>query len=141
VLRTSVGLTGPVDLVIATGHDFMRMLLHEFLELSLPDRVILRANSGRQLLELSALHRPALVVADYQLPDFAGPELIARLRSATPNTRVILITSTSNEHRAAAFAAGARACVSEDLLAVALLPQVLQVLDEGIPNGSCGGKR
>jgi two-component system cell cycle response regulator len=59
---------------------------------------ILRANSGKEALELFAKHAPPIVITDWMMPDLNGPEICKRIRSQSQNgyTYVILLTSMSD---------------------------------------------
>src|SRR6202007_902389 len=56
---------------------------------------ILPAKTGREALDLFALHRPGLVITDWLMPDLSGIELCQRLRARFKDTftHVILLTS------------------------------------------------
>ena len=71
---------------------------------------ILRANSGKEALELFAKHAPPIVITDWMMPDLNGPDLCKRIRSESQNgyTYVILLTSMSdNESLLKGLEAGA----------------------------------
>jgi two-component system cell cycle response regulator len=71
---------------------------------------ILRANSGKEALELFAKHAPPIVITDWMMPDLDGPDLCKRIRSGSQNgyTYVILLTSMSdNESLLKGLEAGA----------------------------------
>src|ERR1700687_5403334 len=71
---------------------------------------ILRANSGKEALDLFAKHSPPIVITDWMMPDLNGPDLCKRIRSESRNgyTYVILLTSMSdNESLLKGLEAGA----------------------------------
>ena len=57
------------------------------------------AKSGREALELYAQHAPAIVITDWMMPDFSGPELCERIRGDVQRlyTYVIVLTSISEK--------------------------------------------
>ncbi len=71
---------------------------------------ILRANSGKEAMDLFAKHAPPIVITDWMMPDLNGPDLCKRIRSESQNgyTYVILLTSMSdNESLLKGLEAGA----------------------------------
>jgi len=71
---------------------------------------LLFAKSGEEALRFFQEHRPAVVITDWMLPDFSGPELCQRIRSDAQNsyTYLILLTSmTEKDSVVKGLAAGA----------------------------------
>jgi two-component system chemotaxis response regulator CheY len=71
---------------------------------------LLFAKSGEEALRFFQEHRPAVVITDWMLPDFSGPELCQRIRSDAQNsyTYIILLTSmTEKDSVVKGLAAGA----------------------------------
>lgn len=54
--------------------------------------VIGRAHNGREALDLVAEHRPDLVLMDINMPGMVGIEASKRMRKASPDTRVIVLS-------------------------------------------------
>jgi two-component system chemotaxis response regulator CheY len=57
------------------------------------------AQNGRQALDLYGQHAPAIVITDWMMPDFSGPELCERIRSHAQRayTYIIVLTSISEK--------------------------------------------
>jgi len=57
------------------------------------------AKTGSEALELYAQHAPAIVITDWMMPDFSGPELCERIRSHAQRayTYIIVLTSISEK--------------------------------------------
>src|SRR5882724_3941986 len=57
------------------------------------------AQNGREALELYGQHVPAIVITDWMMPDFSGPELCERIRSHAQraHTYIIVLTSISEK--------------------------------------------
>jgi two-component system cell cycle response regulator len=71
---------------------------------------LLFAKSGEEALRYFQEHRPAVVITDWMLPDFSGPELCQQIRSDAQNsyTYIILLTSmTEKDSVVKGLAAGA----------------------------------
>jgi len=73
---------------------------------------VLMAHTGRQGLDLAAKVKPDLILVDFQLPDFTGVDLCARLRqipTVRPSTPILLFSAgaAGRRHRLDAYRAGA----------------------------------
>ena len=57
------------------------------------------AQNGREALELYGQHAPAIVITDWMMPDFSGPELCERIRTHAQRayTYIIVLTSISEK--------------------------------------------
>jgi diguanylate cyclase (GGDEF)-like protein len=57
------------------------------------------AKNGREALELYAQHAPAIIITDWMMPDFSGPELCERIRADAQRlyTYIIVLTSISEK--------------------------------------------
>jgi two-component system cell cycle response regulator len=57
------------------------------------------AKNGGEALELYAKHAPAIVITDWMMPDFSGPELCERIRGQAQRayTYIIVLTSISEK--------------------------------------------
>ena len=60
---------------------------------------VLFAKNGREALDVFAEHRPALVITDWTMPDFSGPELCQRIRRDFQEHYSYLILLTSNTNK------------------------------------------
>ena len=68
------------------------------------------AKTGSEALELYAQHAPAIVITDWMMPDFSGPELCERIRSHGQRayTYILVLTSiTEKDNVVKGLAAGA----------------------------------
>ena len=75
---------------------------------------IREAADGREALSLFKAHRPAVVVLDLNLPGIGGLETIARLRSADPLARVLVLSMHDDPiHVTRALRAGAAGYVTK----------------------------
>jgi diguanylate cyclase (GGDEF)-like protein len=53
------------------------------------------AKNGREALALYSQHAPAIVITDWMMPDFSGPELCERIRGHAQRTYTYIIVLTS----------------------------------------------
>ena len=80
---------------------------------------------GRAALAQAQELRPEVMLIDLAMPDMPGLELIARLRAADLETRIIALTMLDTEEfRKAALAAGADDFVPKDAVTTELLPAI-----------------
>jgi DNA-binding NarL/FixJ family response regulator len=75
----------------------------------------LAARTGAEALELVRRFRPHVALVDLFLSEESGADVSMLIRSASPSTRVLLISGAGRMSPAAAKAAGASGFVSKDL--------------------------
>ena len=88
------------------------------------------ASDGAQALASMQEDRPDLVLLDMSIPGVSGPEVLAAVKNdpATTEVRVIVVTATGEEGRAAAMASGADHYFTKPFSPIALLNAVEEVL-------------
>jgi DNA-binding NarL/FixJ family response regulator len=70
--------------------------------------VVAEAGDGRQAVELARSHRPDVALLDIRMPVMDGLAAATELRSAAPETRVVMLTTFSeDEYIARALSSGA----------------------------------
>jgi DNA-binding NarL/FixJ family response regulator len=70
------------------------------------------AVDGRGAVELVAAEHPDLALVDYRMPRLAGPELVAAVKEASPETLIAVYTADADANLAeAVFEAGAVALI------------------------------
>ncbi|MBI5187519.1 MAG: response regulator [Nitrospirae bacterium] len=66
------------------------------------------ASSGKEAIRLFNSERPNIMILDIGLPDMDGLELLSKVKTASPDTKVIVTTGYSNtEIQQKAFSLGA----------------------------------
>jgi CheY-like chemotaxis protein len=134
VMADGIEVHRSADVLIVESREPIRLLLRQFIELSLPCPAVVEAADGEGALELACLQRPWLALMYLGARDFDGIDFITQLRSAQPRTRVIGIVAEqddiAHQFTARALAAGAYACVREFDIATDLLQHLLQCLDD-----------
>jgi CheY-like chemotaxis protein len=115
-------------ILIVEDHPTMREAMRLVLEGEGFD--IDEASDGAQAL--SAVHEepPDLVLLDMSIPGVSGPDVLAAVKNdpATSAVRVIVVTATGEEGRAAAMAGGADHYFTKPFSPIALLHAVEEVL-------------
>jgi CheY-like chemotaxis protein len=115
-------------ILIVEDHPTMREAMRLVLEREGFD--IDEASDGDQALASVRNNPPDLVLLDMSIPGTAGPDVLAALKSdpATSEVRVIVVTATGEEGRAAAMAGGADHYFTKPFSPIALLQAVEEVL-------------
>jgi CheY-like chemotaxis protein len=115
-------------ILIVEDHPTMREAMRLVLEGEGFD--IDEASDGAQAL--SAVHQepPDLVLLDMSIPGVSGPDVLAAVKRdpTTSEVRVIVVTATGEEGRAAAMAGGADHYFTKPFSPIALLQAVEEVL-------------
>jgi CheY-like chemotaxis protein len=115
-------------ILIVEDHPTMREAMRLVLEGEGFD--IDEASDGAQALAAVQEERPDLVLLDMSIPGVSGPEVLAAVKSdpSTSEVRVIVVTATGEEGRAAAMAGGADHYFTKPFSPIALLNAVEEVL-------------
>jgi CheY-like chemotaxis protein len=115
-------------ILIVEDHPTMREAMRLVLEREGFD--IDEASDGDQALAAVQEGAPDLVLLDMSIPGTAGPDVLAAVKSdpATSEVRVIVVTATGEEGRAAAMAGGADHYFTKPFSPIALLQAVEEVL-------------
>jgi DNA-binding NarL/FixJ family response regulator len=90
--------------------------------------VVGQGRTGLEALEQSARLKPDLVLLDLAMPEMNGLEAAQRIKAQPQPPKVVILTLHDDpEHRAAALAAGADACLAKARLTADLLPLIRQL--------------
>jgi CheY-like chemotaxis protein len=115
-------------ILIVEDHPTMREAMRLVLEGEGFD--IDEASDGARALSAVREEPPDLVLLDMSIPGVSGPDVLAAVKSdpATSEVRVIVVTATGEEGRAAAMAGGADHYFTKPFSPIALLQAVEEVL-------------
>jgi CheY-like chemotaxis protein len=118
-------------ILIVEDHPTMREAMRLVLEREGFD--IDEAADGDQALVAVRERAPDLVLLDMSIPGASGPEVLAAVKDdpATSDVRVIVVTATGEEGRAAAMASGADHYFTKPFSPIALLQAVEEVIGPG----------
>lgn len=82
-----------IRVLVAEDQAMVLGALAALLETEQDLEVVARAPDGQQALDLTAEHRPDVVLTDIEMPGLTGLELAAELRRRGPRPRVIILTT------------------------------------------------
>ena len=108
----------PLTVVLADDDREYRMIVR-FLLASVAEEMMLvgEATDGEAALALVLRERPDVLVTDLVMPRLNGIELTRRVREALPDTKIILISSyTDDAYRMMASSSGADAFVNKQVI-------------------------
>ncbi len=102
----------PLRILIADDHDVVREGVRTLLSQQNGWEICGEAAGGREAVEKALRLKPDVVVLDFSLPEMNGLDVTRRIRTALPQTEVLILTMHESEALAAELlAAGARAFV------------------------------
>ncbi len=145
----------PIRIVIADDHVLVRQGIRAFLETHTDLAIVGEAEDASGAVELCVEHSPDVALVDLVMPG-GGIEATRKIRSASPRTQVVLLTSFEDAQQiVAAVQAGAVSCLLKDVDADALAdalrkaargeavlhPRVAARLVEALRDGTTTGSR
>ena len=80
-----------MKILLVDDHAIVRSGLRRLLA-ALPGAQICEAATGREALALARTERPTLIILDLNLPGLGGLELLQRLQSEHPNSRLMVLS-------------------------------------------------
>jgi two-component system, NarL family, response regulator LiaR len=106
----------PISVLLVDDHNMVRMGLKAFFNTLADIQVVGEAGTGEEALKLAADLAPDVVLMDLIMPGMDGVEATRRVKSASPRTQVIVLTSYhDDEHIFPAIRAGALSYVLKDI--------------------------
>lgn len=112
--------SSPIRIVIADDHILVRQGIRAFLETHADLAIVGEAEDAAGAVALSTAEQPDVALVDLVMPG-GGIEATRAIRTASPQTQVVLLTSFENAQQIlAAVQAGALSCVLKDVDADAL---------------------
>jgi len=101
-----------IRILLADDHAVMRRGLRGLLETHAGWQVCGEAGDGRQAVEMAVKLEPKVVVLDLSMPELNGLEAAMQIRSALPDTEILIFTMHESEELIReALSAGVRAVV------------------------------
>lgn len=104
-----------IRVLIVDDHPMMREALCAAIEAEADLEIAGQATNGVEAIKLAQALRPDVTVMDLYLPQVDGVEAIARILAGWPESRILVITSSSEDERVvAAVQAGAMGYMLKD---------------------------
>lgn len=125
---TAAGEAGGIRLLIADDQALVRGALGALLDLEPDLTVIGMASDGAEALRLAEELRPDVCLMDIQMPSMDGVEATRRIREASPETRILVVTTFARPgYLRSALDAGASGFIVKDTPAEQLAEAVRRV--------------
>jgi two-component system, NarL family, response regulator LiaR len=105
-----------ITVMLIDDHRVVRQGLRDFLELQSDIEVVGEASSGEEGVQLAKDLLPDVVLMDLVMPGIDGVETTRRIRNASPSTKVIVLTSFTDDAKVfPAIKAGAISYLLKDI--------------------------
>lgn len=111
-------LQGPknISVIIVDDHAVVREGLMAFFGNTKDIRVIATASTAREAVLVASEHMPEVILLDLLLPDQPAVQTIEKIKTVSPETNVVVLTShEGNEYIAEVLKAGALSYVLKDI--------------------------
>ena len=123
----------PIRVLLVDDSPIIRLGLRSALEDCADITIVAEAGSAADGVAAVAKHKPDIVLLDLHLPDKSGLVACRELRKVRPQTRVLILTSSSNERNVQeAMSAGAQGYLLKDNDGTALA-NALRTVASGLP--------
>ncbi len=125
-------MSRPITIVIADDHAVVREGLRAFLGLQEDLEVVAEASDGAEAADAVERLRPDVALVDLVMPGVDGLGAIERIRERAPETRVVVLTSYTDDARLfAALEAGAAGYLLKDVQPAELTQAIRTVAGGG----------
>lgn len=115
-------------------------VLRTVLEASRRFEIVATASTGTGAVAAVARCRPDLVLLDVRMPELDGIEALPMIRSASPTSRVVLVSARAPDEIAAA-SMGVSDHLAKDLPPAALVARLLKVMESEPPDAAAEDER
>lgn len=131
-----------ISVLLADDHPVVRQGLRTLLELQDDIELVGEAADGAEAVTLAEELLPDVVLIDLVMPELDGVEALRRIRTASPATRVIVLTSFGDDARIfPAIKAGAAGYLLKDVEPQELLDAIRRVhRGEGLLHPAVAGR-
>jgi len=118
----------PIRVLTVDDHPLLREGIAAVLGVQNDMQVVGEAGDGREAVALHAALRPDVTLMDLQMPVMDGVEAIHAIRSASPQARIVVLTTYRGDVQAVrAFKAGASGYLLKNMLRKELLETIRAV--------------
>jgi DNA-binding NarL/FixJ family response regulator len=117
-----------ITVLLVDDHTIVRQGLKALLASEKDITIIGEAQTGREAVDLTAQHHPAVVIMDLAMPRLNGSEATRQILKNAPATKVIVLSTYSDdEHVQQALAAGAAAYLLKQTAAEDVVEAIREV--------------
>jgi two-component system nitrate/nitrite response regulator NarL len=114
-----------IKVLLADDHTLIRRILREMLERVEDMEVVAEAGNGEEAIALASQLHPDVVLMDLDMPGCDGFEATARVLTCSPESRVLILTASQEEHLALlAIQRGAIGYLTKDIEPEALVTAI-----------------
>lgn len=107
--------TPAITILVTEDHGIVRQGIVSILQIQDDFTVIAEARNGSEAVELHQQHQPDVTLMDLRMPQMEGVEAIRTIRAATPNAKIIILTTyDTDEDIYLGLQAGARGYILKD---------------------------
>src|SRR5512136_897521 len=115
----------PITIMIVDDHEMVRRGACSYLEVQPDISIVAQAGSGEEAVRLAQEFIPDVVLMDLVMPGMDGVEATRRVKSVSPRTQIIVLTSFhQDEYIFPALQAGAISYLLKDVKAADLLEAI-----------------
>jgi DNA-binding NarL/FixJ family response regulator len=128
----------PLTIVVVDDDPQYREIVR-YIIATVPDMmtIVAEAGDGEEALALVRREQPDIVITDLVMPLLNGIELTKRIRQELPQTKVILMSSyTEDAYRLMASDSGADVFVSKQVITTSLIPAIRDLVRRWLSGGS-----
>lgn len=119
----------PCTILIVEDHDTLRDSLKRWLAATFPDCNLFDVNNGEDAVDIAMGEKFDIVIMDIGLPGISGIEATQRIRTALPDTQVIILTiHDAPDYKNDAVEAGAFAFVPKHRMYEKLIPLIKNII-------------
>ncbi|MET3711607.1 DNA-binding NarL/FixJ family response regulator [Sphingomonas trueperi] len=130
--RAPARVSAPIRILLVDDHMLLREGVRAVVSTQTDMEIAGEASSGAEAIGAYARLRPDLVLMDLQMADMSGLEAITAIRAASPDARIIVLTTYSGDGRAIkALRAGAMGYLLKASLRNQLLEAIRSVYHGG----------
>lgn len=118
----------PIQVLVVEDHNVVRQGIVAILNQQDNITVVAEAKNGREAITQHQVFQPNITIMDLRMPQMAGLEAIVQIRAASPQAKVIILTTyDTDEDIYRGLQAGARGYLLKDATAEELTLAVRQV--------------
>jgi len=133
----------PVSVLLVDDNTTFLRILKNFLQEHWNGdlNIVGTATNGEEALEKITLLKPQLLLLDLVMPGMSGLQVLPRLKQASPQTQIVVLTLlNSPDYRRASLAAGADDFVAKENLDADLRPVLAKIIQAEMARSSLADK-